>query len=325
MTTIEYCPRVPLHTSTYSVGSSDPSNLDQHTSDVSDDSWSIYVLSDPPSALPTPAAPHLSTCSTCAAFSPPSRLMPMDESENSSTGAIPGSSTEVTHDWECVRSVRGLSTNADTNGDSKCSIKVRDSIGCTPHDTVPLDESESSAPDEDALHDAHRWDLVPEYSPFGVSRDTLSLRMHGRPLELRRLPPEQSHRSPPHPEVPALPPTPHTRIRLPLLSVFASLLSIDDATVRLVAHSPSHSALFPGPIRPSNEGTETAQEIHGILALLAPSRPHAVLRDGLAVACDESILPSNPFKMLASPLIDLVGLVRGIWAGGRATLREVYG
>jgi hypothetical protein len=175
MTTMECCPRVPLHTSTNSLGSSDPrieGNLDQQqeiTSDVSDDSWSIYVLSDPPSALPTPAAPHPSTCSTCAAFYPPSRLMPRGEGENSSTGAIPGSSTDVTHDWESVRSVRRLSTNK--NGNSKCSINVRDSTGCTPHDT---DESESLALDEDALHDAHRWDLIPEYSLFGVSRDTVS-------------------------------------------------------------------------------------------------------------------------------------------------------
>jgi len=325
---MEYYPRVPPHTSTYSPGSSDPrieSNLDQRyeiTSDVSDDSWSIYVLSDPPSALPTPAAPHLCTCSTCAAFYPPSRLMPRGESENSSTGAIPGSSTDVTHDWECVRSVRRLSTNMDTNGNSKCSINVRDSTGCTQHDT---DESESLALDEDALHDAHRWDLIPEYSPFGVSRDTVYLRMHGRPLELQRMPPEQSHRSPPHSASPALPPAPHPRIRLPLLSLFVSLLSIDDATLCLVANSPTHSALFPGPIRPSGAGTENAQGIHGTLALLVPSRPHAVLRDGLVVACDESMVPSNPFRMSASPLIDLVGLFRGIWAGGRATLRKVYG
>ena len=322
---MEYCPRVPLHTSTYSLESSDPrieGNLDQITADVSDDSWSIYVLSDPPSVLPTPAAPHLSTCSTCAAFYPPSRLMPRGESENRSTGAIPGSSTDVTHDWECVRSVRRLSTNK--NGNSKCSINVRDSTGCNPHDT---DESESLALDEDALHDAHRWDVIPEYSPFGVSRDTVFLRMHGRPLELQRMPPEQPHRSPLRSASPALPPAPHPhpRVRLPLLSLFVSLLSIDDATLRLVANSPTHSALFPGPTRPSDEGTEDAQGIHGILALLAPSRPHAVLRDGLVVACDESMVPSNPFRMSASPLINLVGLVRGVWAGGRATLRKVYG
>lgn len=177
---MKYYPRVRLHTSTYSVESSDPqfeSNLDQHqeiTSDVSADSCSIYLLSDPPSALPAPAAPHPSTCSTYAAFPPPSRLKPRDESENSSTGAIPGSSTDVTHDWECVRPVRRLSANTDTNGDSNYSIEEWDCTGCTPHETTLLDESESSALDEDALH-AHRWDLIPEYprGPWSIPRHSL--------------------------------------------------------------------------------------------------------------------------------------------------------
>ena len=329
---MKYYPRVRLHTSTYSVESSDPqfeSNLDQHqeiTSDASADSCSIYLLSDPPSALPAPAAPHPSTCSTSAAFPPPSRLKPRDESENSSTGAIPGSSTDVTRDWECVRPVRRLSANTDTNGNSNYSIEEWDCAGCTPHETTLLDENESSALDEDALH-AHRWDLIPEYPPLGVSRDTLFLHMHGRPLELPRPPPERSHRSPPHPATLTLPPAPHPHIRdrLPLLSVFAPLFSIDDATLHLIAHSPAHSALFPGPIHPPDERTGDAQGIHGILALLGPSRSYAVLRDGLAVACDESILPSNPFQISVSPLVGLLGLVQGIWAGGRAALREVYG
>jgi hypothetical protein len=337
MTAIEYYPRVRSrsHPSSRSgpVGSSDPrveSNLDQHqeitSEDVPVDSHSIYVLSDPPAALPTtPSVPYPSTsCSTPAAFSPLSRLMPMDglESKNSSTGAIPGSSIDVTHDWEYVRSVRRLSANTDINGDSECSIEEWD---CAPHDTMPLDESESLSldEDEDALHAHDRWDLIPEYrAPLAVPRDTLFPHMHGRPLESRRPPPERWHRSACS-AAPALPPTPHPRIRLPLLSVFASLFSIDDTTLHLVAHSPTHSALFPGPIRPSDEGARHAQEVHGVLALLEPSRQHAGLRDGLAVACDESILPVNPFKISATPFIGLLGLVRGICARSRAALREV--
>jgi hypothetical protein len=331
MTAMEYYPRVQSHPSSRSgpVVSSDSrveSNLNQHheiaSDDVSVESHSIYVLSDPPAALPTPSVPYPSTsCSTPAAFSPLSTLMPKDESKNSSTSAIPGSSIDVTHDWECVRSVRRLSANTDINGDSECSIEE---WVCTPHDTMPLDESESLSlgEDEDALH-AHRWDLIPEYcAPLAVSRDTLFPHMHGRPLESRRPPPERWHRSACS-AAPALPLAPHPRIRLPLLSVLASLFSIDDTTLHLVAHSPAHSALFPGPIRPSDEGTRNAQDVHGVLALLEPSRQHAGLRDGLAVACDESILPSNPFKISASSFIGLLGLVRGICAGGRAALREV--
>jgi hypothetical protein len=184
---------------------------------------------------------------------------------------------------------------------------------------MSLGKSESLAPDEDALH-AHGWDLIPEYSPFGVLRDTHFLHTHGRPLESRRPPPERPHRAP-HSVTPAQPPAPHPRTRLPLLSVSFSLLSIDDASLHLVAHSPAHSAPFPDPIRLSVEKTGNAQE--------TASLPHSSLRGSMrpfcAVACDESILPSNPFRISASPLIGLLGLVRGIWAGGWAALREVYG
>ncbi|KAN0123284.1 hypothetical protein V8E52_002616 [Russula decolorans] len=337
MTAIEYYPypRVQSHPSSRSgpVGSSDPrveNNLDQHqeitSDDVSVDSNSIYVLSDPPAALPTaPSVPYPSTsCSMPAAFSPLSRPMPPDESKNSSTSSIPGSSIDLTHasDWECVRSVRRLSANTDINGDSECSIEKWDH---TPHDTMPLDESESLSLDEheDALH-AHRWDLIPEFrAPLAsaVPRDTLFPHIHGRPLESRRPPPERWYRSA-CPAAPALPSATHPRIRLPLLSVFVSLFSIDDAILHLVAHSPAHSELFPGPICPSDEGTRNAQEVHGVLALLEPSRQHAGLRDGLAVACDESILPSNPFKISASPLIGLLGLVKGMCEGGSRLARS---
>jgi hypothetical protein len=66
--------------------------------------------------------------------------MPRDESKNGSTGAILSSSIDDAHNWERVRSVRRLPANKDINGDSECSIEEWD---CTPHDTMPLDESES--------------------------------------------------------------------------------------------------------------------------------------------------------------------------------------
>ncbi len=97
---------------------------------------------------------------------------------------------------------------------------------------------------------------------------------------------------------------------------------LDDTTLHLIAHSPAHSTLFPGPIRPSDEGTGNTQGTRGP-ALLEPSRQHTVLRNGLAVVCDEAILPSNPFKISASSLIGLLGLITGVGAG-RVALREVY-
>jgi hypothetical protein len=330
MTTIEYCPRVQSHPTSRSgpVGSSNPrveNNLNQHqeiiSDDVSVDTYSTYVLSDPHAALPTPSVPYPNTsCSTPAAFSPLSRLIPSDGGKNSSTGTILGSSTDVAHDWECVRSVRRLSANTDINGDSESSIEEWD---WTPHNIMPLDESESLSldEDEDALH-AHRWDLIPEYRAHpAVPRDTFLPYLHGRPLESRRPLPERWQRSPC--SAAPLPPAPYPRIRLPLLSFFVSLFSIDDTTLHLVTHSPTHPALFPGPIHPSNEERRNAQDVHGVLALLEPSKQHGGLRDGLTIACDESIFPSNPFKISASPFLGLLGLVRGICAGGRAAFRDV--
>lgn len=318
MTAMEYYPRTRPYRTTCSasIESSDSqakSNLrhyEEVASDLSVEGSLVYVLSRPPSAPPTPAIPRLSTCSAPVGFSEQLSLILRDESIDGSTGAIPGNSMEVTHDWECVRSARQLPANID---DSECRIEEWDYAS---HDTMPLtDENESSAFDEDALH-ASRWDLVPEYLPRRVPQDTPVLRMHGRPLESRRWPPERMYRSP-------RPPALHPRIRLPLLSVFVSLLSIDDATLRLVTNSPAHSTLFPGPIRPFDEGTGNAQETHDNPRLLEPSSQLGALRDGLAVACDESILSSNPFRLSVSPLIGLLGLVRGIWAGvGRSCVKS---
>jgi len=119
------------------------------------DSSSIYVLFDLPlRSLYTvgslPEGAHI-MLHPRRIFSPV-KANPEDESKNSSTGAIPGSSIDVTYGWECVRSVRRLTANTDINGDSECSIEEWD---CTPRDTMPLDdESESLAldEDEDALH-----------------------------------------------------------------------------------------------------------------------------------------------------------------------------
>ncbi len=137
--------------------------------------------------------------------------------------------------------------------------------------------------------------------------------MHSRPLDTLGAPRERSlHRSA---RLRTLNAVPRRHTHLPLLSALVSLLSIDDETFHLVTHSPAHSALFPGPIYPSDEQIEDAQEIHGVHALLSR---HGALREGLAVACDESVLSFNPFRLSASSLIGLLDIVRGLFVGGRA-------
>lgn len=88
-----------------------------------------------------------------------------------------------------------------------------------------------------------------------------------------------------------------------------SLFSIDHITLHLVTRLPVHSAPLPRPIRSSGDGTRNAREVHGVPALLEPSRQHADIRDSFAVACDESILPSNPFKIsVCLPVRILLGV-----------------
>lgn len=244
-----------------------------------------------------------------AAFSPLPRPMPPDESKNSSTGSIPGSSIDVTHDWECVRSVRRLSSNTDINGDSEYSIEEWD---CTLHETMRLDESGSLSldEDEDALH-VHTWDLIPEYRAALAVSET-----HTSPICTSVRSSHGGHRR----NDGTGPCVQRLLLSLPHLfgypySPSSSPYFPDDTTLHPVAHFPADSALFPGPIRPSDEGTRNEQEVHGVLALLEPLRQHTGLRDGFVVACDESILPFNPFKLSTSPLIGLLGLVKGICAG----------
>ena len=327
---MEYYPRVTRHPTARlaSVGSSDSqveSNINDYQESVSMGSHSLYALSRPLA----PEVPHLGACIARPALSGQSTPIPQEESINTSSRSMRGSSMDVTHDcqWECVRSDRRLpaSANADSD-DSECGIEE---WPCASHAAMhPLENESESEPESWALNDdndaspaAHPWDLIPEYSTPRVPRDTLFVRMHGRPLDHRRTRPmlERSHRSA---RSRTHSPIPHPPIRLPLLSVLVSLLSIDDETLHLVTHSPAHSALFPGPISPSDEGTENAHENHGGCALLAASSQHGVLREGLAVACDGSILSSNPFRL--SALVSLLDLVRGFWAGGRAVLRETY-
>ena len=307
---MDHYPRTRLHRTfpSASVGSSD-SQVESDVngdlavaSDLSVDGNSIYILpaSDLPSPSPTSAVPLRGAFSAGAAHPKSLRLMPKDGSLNSTgdTGAIPGGSMAVTHDWECL----------------DC---------CTSHDTAPLDElSESSSTLEDAWH-ARRWDLIPEYTPLRVSRGTKLLRMHGRPLETRRLSSERTHRSV-HRQAAALSPAPHPRVRLPFLSILVPLLSIDDETLHLVTRSPTHLALFPGPIFPSDEGITNAQETHSIRMLLELPSEHRTFRDVLAVACDGAILPSNPVKLSTSPLTGLLDLAKVILIRGWVALREVY-
>lgn len=134
-------------------------------------------------------------------------------------------------------------------------------------------------------------------------------------------------------------PAPHPRIHIPLLSFFASLLSIDldEPALRLLTHSSSDSILFPGQRdllsegnnvawEPAADDTLEASKPHGLVRLHRindESRPsNRALKDGLAVACDPSALP-NPFSLPGlSALAGLCRFVGGVWTNAGKAWQE---
>lgn len=299
------------------------------TPDSSVDGSTIYVLSSPPSTSRSAARSHLNVRSVRIV---PSKQTPREDSKNNRTRAISErSSMDGMYEWERTPSPPPPPSQLSSKTIDECIIEEWDRTAAVRD--IMLDGSVVSVPEEVEV-EASRWDIVPECQLPRAPRHTYFLRMHGRPLESREPPAEPTRayaltRSPPTTVPP--PPEPLSgEIRLPLLSFFASFLSVDDATLRLVTHLPAHSVLlFPGPVSfPSDEGareTSDSGETHGIDALLEPSsRQQRALRDSLAVACDETILPSNPFGLSISSLVGLLDIVRGVCAGSRAALREVW-
>ncbi|KAH9971954.1 hypothetical protein BGW80DRAFT_1317339 [Lactifluus volemus] len=324
---MEYYPqlhRVPPSTlveSSHSRGEGSSHHPQEITLDTSVDGGTIYVLSSPPSTSRSAARSQLNVRSVRVV---PSKQTPRaDSSKETDPAAQHGSGM---YEWERTPSPPL----------SQLSCKTDESIVEEWDRTARVIKLDGSVPEEEEEEDflpASRWDIVPECQLPGAPRHTYFLRMHGRPLESHEPPAEPTHahsltRTPPPPPTPE--PLLSGRFRLPLLSFFASLLSVDDSTLRLVTHLPAHSViLFPGPVSfPSDEGargTSDSGETHGIDALLEPSSSQQrALRDGLAVVCDETILPSNPFGLSMSPLVGLLDIVRGVCVGSRASLREVW-
>jgi len=115
----------------------------------------------------------------------------------------------------------------------------------------------------------------------------------------------------------------HSRIRIQMLSFIASLLFIDEATIRLLTHPSSESALFLGhSYSDEHPSDEHDGPPHGAAKLLAGSDEKQTLKEGLAIACDPSVLPFNPFALpRPSGLWDLVN---GVWTNSGRAWREVW-
>jgi len=121
---------------------------------------------------------------------------------------------------------------------------------------------------------------------------------------------------------------PHPRIRIPLLSFFSALLGVDESTLDLIEHTPSHSVLFsgytPDGIDLSTDECSTEHEHpHGVLALV--SREPDMLREGLRVSYEMPVETPHAFSFGSLPSFHgiLNTMVNGIWSSGRIVLQEV--
>jgi hypothetical protein len=116
---------------------------------------------------------------------------------------------------------------------------------------------------------------------------------------------------------------PHPRIHIPMLSFFLSFLSLDETTLHLLTHSASQSALFAGHALSSDDSPVDCDQSHGIAKLLTLSGECHSLKKGCAVACDSSIVPSNPF-LLSGRLVGLWSFVGNAFDNGGKALRDVW-
>lgn len=114
-------------------------------------------------------------------------------------------------------------------------------------------------------------------------------------------------------------PTPHPRIHLPLLSFFASLLSLDSSTLHLLLHTSAHSILFPESsiVGEDTHVVEGPDSLHGMESLFAPASERTSVKEGLTVVCDQDIVPSSPFLVSPFSLKGLFGMVKVTWPAER--------
>ncbi|KAI0050403.1 hypothetical protein FA95DRAFT_1676783 [Auriscalpium vulgare] len=279
---------------------------------------SIYIFPSAPagSAPPSPLA------------NPPPAGAHVDDRRDASTSQ--SSDVGSGSGWDELASPLDLS-GASSPADEPHSIELLDWAFEDGEDGVEVDESVL----EEEIVRASRWDLVPRRSVYTHDPGPVRYWLHtdsrtrGSGLQAvgtQRPHPTMVYRSRTHSAASAPPgPAPHPRIRLPLLSFFASLLAIDESTLHLIAHTPSHSVLFVGPVPALEEKPDPRDEderAHGVVALLAPPEEKTSLRDGLRVACDPDLVFASPF--VPFPLGALCDLVKGVWVGGGKALREVW-
>ena len=300
-----------------SIGNSQtpPADCDHATSLVFEDR-SSYIFPNPPSA---PASPSFSSLSTPTEFTSltDSRSRSRDGSVG---GSFPRSSlSDDSPEWEEV------SVGSRTGAGPVLDSAGRSSLWWA--DDGQIDESESML--EEEITRASRWAFVSVPRVHSGSVPSAAYRQNS--CEGTGAVSLDTSRHPPNPRSRTLStvssnssPTPHARIRIPLLYFFASILSIDNSTLHLISHTPSHSILFPGlPALPEEAAKYEDESLHG-LSLFASTDEESTLRDGLAIAHGSSFDPSNSLSAPLFPLSELFDLMKGAWSGGARGWQELW-
>ena len=183
--------------------------------------------------------------------------------------------------------------------------------------------SDENVVDSEEIDRAHRWSfLVPRRSRRDrVSSTSLSSwrarqQQLNSPTSRTTSVPRSTHWR--HHNIDSKPrPTVYCQKRIQMLSFIASLLFIDESTIRLLTQTSSNSALFLGhSISDSDKHLSDEPDVHnspphGIIKL--HSDENRTLKDGLAVAFDPDLVPRNPFALPDLRPSSLWGLVNGMW------------
>ncbi|KAA1469863.1 hypothetical protein DENSPDRAFT_835536 [Dentipellis sp. KUC8613] len=306
----------PYHRVSPPVSNSLPSLQDEVSHAI--DEQSIYIFPSPPSAPPSPSG-H-STLSYCVV---PGRSRARDESVSS----LAQSSVSGATGWEEVKAFSERPPGTRTKPLNDRRIEVWQSA-------FDSEAEDSESVLEEEITRASRWDMIPprivnevhappaQSHPHVVRRARRSVLKAEEHISYIRTRTQSSSSASTSPAVP------HPRIRLPLLSFFASFFSIDDATLHLISQSPSHSILFPGSGLPPDILSDSCEGLgdtsHGMCKLLTLEGETTSVREGMLIACDASIVHSNPFIAAPLPLAGLIGLVKGVWAGGANAARDFW-
>lgn len=309
-----YRPRQPLREPSSHVSPSRDQQTGQRLLEIDLPEDSIYIFPNPSSSAGSaPSSPSLRSD-----ISVPTDFTLSSESRSRHTSDHDGfRQTRSGHGRTPVNIRRRLSVGTDGNPELEIwdwNVDV---------DSVTVE----SAVDIEDVDQLQRWKfLTPQRGRVSTS-SLWRARQQRLDSVTKRIPsvPRNTHRRYRSVDPDPGPTIPYHHQRIRMLSFIASLLFVDESTIRLLTHSSSQSALFPEHLicdeYPPEEQDGTQR---GAIKPFSGLEGTRALREGIAVACDTEFASSNPFAPPNLRLSGLWGLVNGVWINGGRVLREIW-